>query len=170
MELCPICSQGQHFRKVKTEFRDTHHGQEFRLREFSESVYDRLLHDEIALDTGAFFEEIQALVEHKMALGQYDKDADGKQTQKWVFRHDKMRDYFLLRAFSVDQESRVLKHLDDPRFSGVYLMLASQLPLDQARELKDALVDHAAETKDHYLSDAIVEVLKTRRSALSHSA
>ena len=45
------------------------------------------------------------------------------------------------------------------RFRGVYLMLASQLPPEQAKELRDTLVDRAAETKDHILSDSVVEIL-----------
>ena len=62
-------------------------------------------------------------------------------------------------------DERLPKHIDDPRFRGVYLMLATQLPIEDAWLLKDALVEHAAETKDHHLSDAVVEVLKTRKAA-----
>ena len=57
----------------------------------------------------------------------------------------------------------ISKHIDDLRFRGVYLMLASHLPFDQARDLRVALVDRAAETKDHYLSDSVVHVLRTRK-------
>jgi hypothetical protein len=49
-------------------------------------------------------------------------------------------------------------------------MLASQLPFEQARDLKDALVDRAAVTKDHHLSDAVVELLRTRKPAAAQSA
>jgi hypothetical protein len=69
-----------------------------------------------------------------------------------------------MHAFLADQEDRVLRHLDDPRFRGVYIMLASALPLEEAKALKDAIVDHAADSKDHHLSDAVVQVLKTRRA------
>jgi hypothetical protein len=126
------------------------------------------LRDDVTLDSGQFFEAIQALLIHKMALPQFDIDADGKPTRKWVFRHDKIRDYFLVQTFEAQQE-RIQKHIDDPRFRGVYLMLSSQLPIEQARELKDMLVDRAAETKDHYLSDAVVEVLKTRKPSFQPS-
>lgn len=159
--------QKQEFAAVDHDFRDTHPGQQFPLRQFSESIYERLLQDEIALDSSQFFEPIQALVAHKMVLTQNDVDAEGKPVKKWVFRHDKIRDFFLVQAFESVQDERILKHMDDARFRGVYLMLASQLPLTQASELRDALVDHAAETKDHHLSDAVVEVLKNRRTATS---
>jgi hypothetical protein len=70
----------------------------------------------------------------------------------------------LIQAFLADEDNRIPKHIDDPRFRGVYLMLASQLPLEQARILKDSLVDRAAETKDHHLSDGVVQILKTRKN------
>ena len=155
--------QQQQFEKAREEFDDTHPGQEFPLRQFSESVYDRRLSDELALDTSTFFEAVEALVVHKMVLEQNDQDSEGKPTKKWVFRHDKIRDYFLMQAVLAQQDDRIPKHVDDPRFRGVYLMLASQLPLDQARDLRDALVDRASETKDHHLSDEVVQILKTRR-------
>jgi HEAT repeat protein len=161
--------QKQQFDAVDHDFRDTHPGQQFPLRQFSESVYQRLLLDEITLDSSQFFEPIQALLAHKMALTQNEVDADGKPIREWVFRHDKIRDFFLVQAFEFQQDERILKHMDDPRFRGVYLMLASQLPLGQANELRDALVDRAAETKDHHLSDAVVEVLKSRRTATATS-
>ena len=157
--------QKQEFAAVDHDFRDTHPGQPFPLRQFSESIYERLLRDEVTLDSTLFFEPIQALLAHKMVLTQNDVDAEGKPVRKWVFRHDKIRDFFLVQAFESVQDERILKHMDDPRFRGVYLMLASQLPLAQASELRDALVDHAAETKDHHLSDAVVELLKNRRTA-----
>jgi hypothetical protein len=72
-----------------------------------------------------------------------------------------------VQAFHAQADERILKYIDDPRFRGVYLMLASQMPLGQARDLRDALVDRAAETKDHHLSDAVVEVLKMRKPASS---
>jgi hypothetical protein len=64
----------------------------------------------------------------------------------------------------ITSEERIPERVDDPRFRGVYLMLASLLPLEQAAELRETLVDRAAETKDHYLSDAVVQILKGRRA------
>ncbi len=156
--------QQQQFSAVDHDFRDTHAGQPFPLTQFSDGVYERLLQNEITLDREAFFEPIQALAAHKMVLTQNGIDAEGKPIRRWVFRHDRIRDFFLMQAFTSRQDERILKHMDDPRFRGVYLMLASQLPLGQASELKEALVDRAAETKDHHLSDAVVEVLKNRRA------
>lgn len=158
--------QQQQFDRMSYEFKDKNTGQNFPVRQFSESVYERLLRDELALDSDQFFAAIQIMIMHKMALVQSHSEADGSSKQKWVFRHDKIRDFFLVQAVLMQEEERVPKHIDDPRFRGVYLMLASQLPLNQARALKDTLVDHSAETKDHNLSDAVVEILKTRKATL----
>ena len=154
--------QEQQFKEMESEFKDTHPGQEFPLNQLSESIYERRLKDELALDSAQFFEAIQSMVASKLALEQNDKDATGKGTKKWVVRHDKIRDFFLIKAFEGKEDIRIPEHIDDSRFRGVYLMLASNLPFDQAKALKDALVDRAAETKDHYLSDAVVQILRVR--------
>jgi hypothetical protein len=104
------------------------------------------------------------MVAFKMVLERHGEDSAGAPTRQWIFRHDKTRDFFLMHAFLADQDDRILRHLDDPRFRGVYIMLASALPIEQAKALKDAIVDHAADSKDHHLSDAVVQVLRTRRS------
>ena len=144
--------QEHQVRQMSGEFKDTHQGQEFPLKRFAESTYEKRLRDDPTLDTNRFFAPIQTMVKYKLALAQHDKDADGKATEKWLLRHDKIRDYFLLQAFLEDEDTRIPKHIDDSRFRSVYLMLASLLPLEQARFLKDSLVERAAETKDHYLS------------------
>jgi HEAT repeat protein len=154
--------QEQQFRRAKADFEDARPGWEFPVQRFSESVYQRRLSDEMTLDSSQFFEAIQTMVAHKMVLEQNGVDAAGNPTRKWVFRHDKIRDYFLMQAVLSQQDDRIPKHIDDLRFRGVYLMLASQLPVDQARDLRDALVELASETKDHYLSDAVVQILRTR--------
>lgn len=162
--------QEQQFQRVNREFRDLHPGQTFPLVSFSESVYQKLHLNDVTLDANQFFEAIQVLLKHRMALVQHDRDSSGKETEKWIFRHDKIRDYFLVIAFNAQPDQRLRQHIDDPRFRGVYLMLSAQLRLDQAKQLRDALVDRAAETKDHYLSDAVVEILKTRKLSTTQFA
>jgi hypothetical protein len=80
----------------------------------AESANETRLRDEPALDASAFFEEIQVMVQFKMALGRHGEDSAGARTRRWIFRHDKTRDFFLMHAFLADQEDRVLRHLDDP--------------------------------------------------------
>jgi len=155
--------QEQQFKQMALDYKSHHAGEDVPLANFSESIYMAMLQDASALPAADFFALIQEMVAHKMALEQHDINVENKPITKWVFRHDKIRDYFLVHAFLKSQE-RIPEHMDDARFRGVYLMLASLLPLDQAAELKDSLVDRAAETMDHYLSDSVVQILKARRS------
>jgi HEAT repeat protein len=154
--------QAQQYARMKTEFEGTHPSQEFPLQRLSESVYERRLRDELALDSDQFLDVIGVMAAHKMVLERNEKDAAGQPLRRWFFRHDKIRDYFLLQAMLNRQEERIPKHIDDLRFRGVYLMLGAELPLEQARELRDSLVERASETRDHFLSDAVVQLLRTR--------
>lgn len=55
------------------------------------------------------------------------------------------------------------KHLGDARFRGVYLQLARHLPFDAARALERLLIDYAADTQDHTVSDTFIQLLRSRR-------
>lgn len=154
--------QEQQFELVLGDFLRTHPGQEFPLRHLAQSIYERRLKDELSLEANeAFFPAIQTMAAHKMVLERNELDAAGKPTRNWVFRHDKIRDYFLMQAML--NRSPVPDHVDDPRFRGVYLMLAQQLPFEDARTLRDAVVERAAETRDYHLMTAVVEVIKARK-------
>jgi hypothetical protein len=157
--------QEQQFEQMSKEYSRVASGQSFPLRQFAESVYQNTLQDVTALDDEHFFSEIQIMVDSKMVLEQHSRNTRGEEVRKWVFRHEKIRDFFLIKALLEQEVERLPKHLEDPRFRNVYLILASSLPLEQAKELKEALVDHAAQTKDHVLSDAVVQVLRVRRQA-----
>ena len=48
------------------------------------------------------------------------------------------------------------------RFRGVYLQLARLLPLSDARALERRLIDYAADTQDHTVSDVFIQLLRVR--------
>jgi hypothetical protein len=52
--------------------------------------------------------------------------------------------------------------MGDPRFRGVYFLLAILLPLEAAQELREKLIQYAADTKDHTVSDTFVQLLRSR--------
>ncbi|GAX34601.1 HEAT repeat-containing PBS lyase [Nodularia sp. NIES-3585] len=52
--------------------------------------------------------------------------------------------------------------MSDPRFRGVYFLLATLLPLDAAKELREALIQYAADTKDNTVSNTFVQLLRSR--------
>ena len=123
----------------------------FPLEDFAESVYERTLAGDERLETEAFARELVTLVAHKIVLAR-DKDR--------VFRHDKLRDYYLAQALNTPERQE--DHVDDPRFRGAYLLLALRLPLTDARLLRDRVNELAAASGDHILSDQFLRILKDR--------
>jgi hypothetical protein len=55
--------------------------------------------------------------------------------------------------------------MGDPRFRGVYFLLALLLEPEHAVQLRDQLVLRAAKTRDHTVSDEFVTLLEARRGA-----
>ncbi|MEC4815193.1 MAG: hypothetical protein SAK29_18235, partial [Scytonema sp. PMC 1069.18] len=74
-------------------------------------------------------------------------------------------EFFLVQNFlgeNGEVQSRINEHIGDPRFRGVYLLLATLLPLDSALELREQLIEYAAHTKDHTVVDTFVQILMLR--------
>ncbi len=59
-------------------------------------------------------------------------------------------------------EGLLVDRMGDPRFRGVYFLLATLLPLDAAKELREKLIQYAADTKDNTVSNTFVQLLRTR--------
>lgn len=141
--------------------------QEFPLKKFSDAVYQMRLNDEQALPADEFYQVLQSLEDdkYKMVVSRQWQDEKGEAKREWYFRHDKIMDFFLVQNFlgeSQEAKNRLIDHMDDPRFRGVYFLLATLLPLDAATELKEKLVQYAADTKDHTVSDTFVQLLRPR--------
>ena len=49
-----------------------------------------------------------SMVQYKKILEQNDVDDKGRPTRKWIFRHDKIRDYFLMQAIVNKQDERLM--------------------------------------------------------------
>jgi len=74
-------------------------------------------------------------------------------------------EFFIVQTFlgdSTTAQNRLLDHMSDPRFRGVYFLLATLLPLNDAKDLRERLIQYAADTKDHTVSDTFVQLLRTR--------
>ncbi|MEH2258440.1 HEAT repeat domain-containing protein [Nostoc sp.] len=141
--------------------------QEFPLKKFSDAVYQMRLKDKQALQADEFYQVLQSLEDdkYKMVVSRQWQDEKGEAKREWYFRHDKIMDFFLVQNFlgeSGEAKNRLIDHMDDPRFRGVYFLLATLLPLDAAKELKEKLVQYAADTKDHTVSDTFVQLLRPR--------
>ncbi len=102
---------------------------------------------------------------HKLVVTRQSKSADGTVKIEWLFRHDKIMEFFIAQTFLGRGNDRPQQHIGDSRFRGVFLLLATLLPLDAATALRERLVDYAADTKDHTVSDTFVQVLRGRKAA-----
>ncbi len=130
---------------------------DFPIRQFSEKAYEqKLVSDDNSLDAAGFADEVNCMEAYKMV---YKKE--NEEGIEWFFRHDKIQDFFLLKAFLVNSE-RQIKHLSDTKFRGVYFLLAEKLPLDDALLLREALIQHAAETNDNTVSNEFIKLVRFR--------
>mgnify|MGYP006271438765 CR=1 FL=1 len=155
--------QEQAFALMRADYARLYPDRRFPTERLAEAVYRMRLEDRFDLSGDDFAAEIAAMEPHKMLLRRVTRSAAGTRTM-WRFRHDRLVDFFLYQAFFDDTNGpeRQRAHLDDPRFRGVYLMIAQRAPLDVARALRERLVVHAAATGDHSLSDNVVRLLLDR--------
>ncbi|GAB1543892.1 hypothetical protein NUACC21_65680 [Scytonema sp. NUACC21] len=158
--------QEQQYQLMAEEYqREWQH--EFPLKKFSQVVYQMRLNDESAIPDDEFKQELTSLEDekYKMVVSRQWENNKGESQKSWYFRHDKIMEFFLVQNFlgeSEEVQERVNKHINDPRFRGVYLLLANLLPLNAALELRERLIEYAANTKDHTLSDKFVQLLQLR--------
>ncbi|NET63358.1 MAG: HEAT repeat domain-containing protein [Moorea sp. SIO1G6] len=136
----------------------------FPLAEFAETVYQMRLHDQITIPEEGCLDELQCMERYKMVLTRQQKDAFGGTHREWYFRHDKIQEYFIVQTFlKTENRERQHEHLSDPRFRGVYLLLATLLEVDKALVLREVLIQSAAETKDHAVSDQFIQRFNSRQ-------
>lgn len=137
---------------------------EFPLKSFADAVYKMRSQDETSLEWERFSAEINALAAEKIVLKRfYSEAAGGREAIRWTFRHDKLMEFFIVRAFLVPGAALAEQHLDDPRFRGVYLLMATQMPIESAAALRERLIMRAAETNDHTVVDRFVQLFASRQ-------
>ena len=160
--------QEQQYRVMSQVYQRTQQ-RAFPLATFSERVYSMRLNDEVVLPWDEFPEEITMMSQHKMVYSRHYVDSTGKSITRWYFRHDKITEYFILQTFLGQDNNRPKEHLSDPRFRGVFFLMATQLPFEAAVALREDLVMRAANTHDHSVSDTFVQLVHSRR-AIERSA
>ncbi|MGF2039619.1 MAG: HEAT repeat domain-containing protein [Nostoc sp. CmiVER01] len=141
--------------------------QEFPLKKFSAAVYEMRLEDKQAIPADEFYQVAMSLSDdkYKMVVSRQWQDEKGEAKKQWYFRHDKIMDFFLVQNFLGETdaaEGLLVDRMGDPRFRGVYFLLATLLPLDAAKELREDLIQYAADTKDNTVSNTFVQLLRTR--------
>ncbi|WP_426729982.1 HEAT repeat domain-containing protein [Myxococcus faecalis] len=151
----------QQYELMAREYAEAHLS-EFPLGRFAEEAYQMRKASRSTLDEAAFSLELLTLERAKLVLRRQWKRPDGKDQQEWRFRHDKIQEFFVAQTFLDPSKSRELEHMGDPPFRGVYFFLMAYLSLERAQMLCGLLVEHAAETGDHSVSDECVKLLKAR--------
>ncbi|MBG1271096.1 HEAT repeat domain-containing protein [Nostoc sp. WHI] len=158
--------QEQQYNLMATEYLQEW-SQEFPLKRFSAAVYQMRLEDKQALPGDEFHQIVMSLEDekYKMVVSRQWQDEKSAAKKEWYFRHDKIMDFFLVQNFLGETdaaEGLLVDRMGDPRFRGVYFLLATLLPLDAAKELREKLIQYAADTKDNTVSNTFVQLLRTR--------
>jgi hypothetical protein len=167
--LDPFQLQDQEYKRMSERY-TARFNQAFPLKQFAKAVYDMRLNDQDTIPVIDFGDELEIMEEDKMVIARTSRVASGDDGAAprtlWNFRHDKILEYFLVQLFlgnTPEAEERILKHRDDPRFRGVYFLLADLLPLAKAQEVREMLIQYAVDTQDHTVSDRFIELLRPRR-------
>jgi hypothetical protein len=155
---------GQQFSKARERYREAT-GREFPMGRFVENYYARFLAEEQLLDNQTFPDELQVLVEQKLAIQRTVNDVS-----VCTFRHDRVGDYLLVEA--IRRPDRRTKHFSDPRFRGAYLYMAMVSAPADREELRRLLNEKAVDTHDTSLAADVQSLIReldpnTARAALA---
>ncbi|MBE5228081.1 MAG: HEAT repeat domain-containing protein [Microcystis aeruginosa PMC 728.11] len=156
----------QQYEIMKEDYEYHSPSKNFPLKAFSETVYQMRLKDEKEIPSEQWKKELQCLERHKMVISRQVTDLEGEKQTDWYFRHDKIQEFFIVQTFlEKENEARLIDHISDTRFRGVYLLLATMMPIEAAKNLREELIKYAANTKDHTVSDTFIQLFQSRKTA-----
>lgn len=157
----PINLQQQQFDLVDEDHRALA-GSPFPAERFAAVIFDAIVTpDPVKPGLPLSALERQVLLDHKQIRLQHMRTKDAS-AEIAVFRHDKIRDFYLHFAFLGDEPALRFQYARDDRFGGVYDLLARRLSSGQAAELREFLLLKAVDDKDHRLSDRFIQQLRWR--------
>ena len=154
--------QEQQYELMAVDYEKKQH-EKFPLAKFSEQAYQMRLNNSTISETD-FLAELQCMLRHKMVICQQFRNVQGENVQEWKFRHDKIWEFFILQSFLGQNNELPNQHKNDPRFRGVYFLLANLLPLAEAENLREDLIQYAADSGDHSVSDQFIQILRSRKN------
>lgn len=156
--------QQQQYEMMAEDYNHLYPAKTFPLKAFSETVYQMRLKDESAIPPEKWLDELKCMERHKMVSSRQSDDFEGKLTKQWHFRHDKIQEFFIVQTFlGAPKDNRLTEHITYPRFRGVYFLLATMMPIDAANQLRENLIQYAADTKDHTVSDTFIQLMRERK-------
>jgi hypothetical protein len=157
--------QQQQFDIMKADYERLYPAKTFPLKTFAEAVYQMRLNDKAEIPPEEWQEELQCMERHKMVISRKVTDLEGKSKTKWSFRHEKIADFFIIQTFrGKPKDNRLVDHISDSRFRGVYFLLARLTPVEEAKALRETLIDYAADTGDHTVSDTFIKIVRSRQA------
>ncbi len=166
--LDPFRLQERDYKRMSGRYA-TRFNQAFPLKQFAEAVYNMRLSDQDSIPIKDFSDELEIMEEAKMVVRRISREVTEDDTPTarilWNFRHDKILEYFLAQLFlgQTDEVANLSeKHLGDPRFSGVYFLLADLMPFNEAQDLREILLQYGADTQDNTVSNIFIQLLRTR--------
>ena len=154
--------QEQQYELMAADYEDKQR-EKFPLDDFSKHAYQIRLNNSSISETD-FLEELQCMLRYKMVICQQFRNAQDENVKEWKFRHDKIWEFFILQTFLGQDNELPNQYLNDPRFRGVYFLLANLLPLDEAEKLREDLIQYAADSGDHNVSDQFIQILRSRKA------
>jgi HEAT repeat protein len=152
----------QRYNLLVDDYEEKNIKSKFSIAEFSEMVFEMRLNDQSKIPSTNWADEINCMHRHKMVISRQSCDDDGNQTKFWYFRHEKIMDYFIVKSF-LRVDNRQEKYLGDPRFRGVYFLLANLLNFSDAMMLREKLIIYAAETNDVSVSHKFIKLIRERK-------
>lgn len=152
----------QQYELMAEEYARLNNQRAFPLGAFAERTFEMRLNDRVHIDRHEFRNELARMFAHRMVVSRPDTTTG---ETAYEFRHDKIMDFFLYHAFTRDKAQRQTEFLKDARFRGVYLLLATHLPYEDAMSLRESLITYAVGSKDHSLSDEFIQVVRSRSMA-----
>jgi hypothetical protein len=154
--------QKQRHALVDSSYRAQTSNEPFPLEVFSRYVYESRRDGKPEIDESRFPRVAEILLKEKQ-IQRYIAADSGFKSDGYIFRHDKIRDFYTYPAFLADSDLRVA-HAGDDKFSGVYDLLTQELLPQDATDLREFLAERALDRGDHRLSDRYLEGLRTRRA------
>ncbi len=132
----------------------------FPLEAFGRHAVKIRLEDRNWLSADEFTAEASCLLEQRLLVSRAMKGAQGV-TDRILFRHDRVWDFFIAAGFSHDPDLWA-EHVGDARFRGAYLRIAETWDPESAKKVRDQLNIAAADSGDHSTSDEFIKRLEKR--------
>ena len=151
----------QQYILVKEEYSRLNFGNSFPLEDFSSYAYYLKKNKLHLLDDDRYRLEFEFLFKFRMIIP-YPNVHFNDSRKSWIFRHDKIIDFFVSFYFMSVDKQKMYEHINDASFHGVYLFLAYKLPHDEVYSLREIMIQNAVNKKDHYASDLLIKALRYR--------